>query len=136
MFTAATQAQVMGKTPKKFFNISPQIGWTNASGGGLFGGVIVSQYKLVTEPIYVGIGAGAYAQGNEAVGEVLLKGSFGGIVGASAGPTVSQTGRVNLTNDLWANAMLIGLRWRMVHREDETIHAVALFAPLGLLMNR
>ena len=136
MFAATTQAQVRGNTPKDFFNISPQVGWTSASGGGLFGGVFVSEYKYVTEPIYVGIGAGAYLQGNEAVGEALLKGSFAGIYGASAGPTVSETGRVNLTNDFWVNAMLIGLRWRMVHRQDETIHDVALFAPLGLLMHR
>lgn len=136
MFAALAQAQVMGHTPRNFFNVSPQIGWTSASDGGLFGGVFVSKYKLVTEPIYVGIGAGAYVQGNETAGEILLKGSFAGIVGASAGPTVSETGRVNLASDLWANAMLIGLRWRMVHRQDETIHTVALFAPLGLLMNR
>lgn len=131
---AHAQAQDMGHAPKDFFNISPQIGWTNASGGGLFGGAVVSEYLLVEEPLYLGVGVGAYQQGNETVGEVLLKGSFLGIVGASLGPTVSETGRVNLASDLWANAMLVGVRWRAVHRQTQSIHSVAVFVPLGLLL--
>lgn len=121
------------RSPDDFFNLSPQVGGTTAPSGDLFAGIIASQYIQATDGLYIGAGAGAYVQGKEAVGEILLKASLGGIVGASVGPSLFDGG-IALTNDVWANALLAGVRWRMDHRKEETIHSVALFVPLGIWM--
>lgn len=105
---------------------------TTASQGGIFAGVVASEYWLVTDDAYLGVGAGGFAQGNEAVGEALLKGSLNGFLGASVGSSFSRSGGIGVTNDLWFNYLFAGLRWRMDHRKEETIHSVALFVPLGI----
>ncbi|MBK9576296.1 MAG: hypothetical protein IPK50_00195 [Fibrobacterota bacterium] len=119
-------------SPEKFFNISPQIGATTASRGGIFAGAVVSEYWLMTDDLYLGVGAGGFAQGNETVGETLLKGGFNGVLGASVGASFSESDGITPTNDLWFNCLFAGLRWRMDHRKAETIHSVALFVPLGM----
>ncbi|MBK8801125.1 MAG: hypothetical protein IPN71_03540 [Fibrobacteres bacterium] len=123
-------------SPDDFFNLSPQVGGTTAPSGDVFAGVIASQNVKVSDGLYIGLGAGVYVQGTEAVGEVLLKAGLGGLVGASVGPAVSGSGGLALTNDVWANAIFAGLRWRMDHRKAETIHSVALFVPLGIWMQK
>lgn len=123
-------------SPDEFFNLSPQVGGTTAPSGDLFAGIIASQYIQATDGLYIGAGAGAYLQGKEAVGEILLKAGLAGIVGASVGPSFSGDGGITVTNDVWANALLAGVRWRMDHRKEETIHSVALFVPLGIWMQR
>lgn len=122
-------------SPDEFFNLSPQVGGTTAPSGDLFAGVIASQNVKVSDGLYIGLGAGVYVQGEDAVGEVLLKAGLGGLVGASVGPSLFDGG-IALTNDVWANALLAGVRWRMDYRKEETIHSVALFVPLGIWLQK
>ncbi|GEM_PF-6829525 len=131
LWSGGAQAQNY-HSPEEFFNISPQIGGTTAAGGDLFGGIHASYYWGVSDAAYLGMGVGAYGQGDELVGEALAKFAFVGILGASVGASFSGDGGVSPTNDLWANALIAGVRWRMDHRPAGTIHSVALFVPLGL----
>lgn len=132
LVAAIAPAQNQYRSPKTFFNISPQLGGTNSSKGALFAGVVVSDYWMVSDPVYLGVGEGVFAQGQDVVAEVLLKGSLNGFLGASIGPSFSGSDGISLTNDLWINALFAGLRWRMDQRKQETIHSVALFVPLGI----
>ncbi|MBK9576297.1 MAG: hypothetical protein IPK50_00200 [Fibrobacterota bacterium] len=132
VFVSGVASAQNWNSPDEFFNLSPQVGGTTAPSGDLFAGVIASRYIQASDGLYIGAGAGAYVQGKEAVGEILLKAGLNGILGASVGPSFSGSGGITVTNDVWANALLAGVRWRMDHHKEQTIHSVALFVPLGL----
>jgi len=131
-FAAPSRADFYFNGPKNqtWFIASPQLGMVLGSSRGPVYGASASYYIMpIGGP---GVGVGAYGYGSTYHLEWLAKLSILGFAGASAGACV-QDGQGGITGDLWASAVMLGLRYKVSHVGAGTSHAWTVFVPLWYL---
>jgi len=121
------------KKPGPIPVFSPQAGGMIGDGGGLFAGATTSLYFKTpgsTDPPFWGIGAGAYKEGDGFSVDLLAKGTFVGLIGASVGPTLHD-GNPGFVYDAWVSIAWVGFRYRVTNVDDIERTTYAAFVPLG-----
>lgn len=119
-----------GPRNKNWFVVSPQVGGAFHPSGGPVFGATASFYGAPTGG--PGVGVGMYAYGGTFQTEVLARVSILGFAGGSAGMAIHD-GDPGFTGDLWASAVLVGLRYKGTRTDEGTSHAWMVFVPLWYL---